>query len=184
MPAPEVGRAGEKSSRRVLPQASAIGCMPGDRRRARWLPRLPARLPWIRHAQIDSSRPRHLAVDQVFEARLAACCQTSRAEVTSPLPTASTDQTHAEPADTTAGERNNGPGHTHSAVKGKKAARLPHERDESPDSGAQPASEQMRLAHDDAASDKAETDRGEVTDTLYQRTLRDAPPGAERDEPG
>jgi len=66
-------------------------------------------------------------------------------------------------------------------VAGRPAPRLPHERDESSDSGAGAPSDVMRRAHDDAVSNKRSTDKGEATDALYQRTLRDSTPGSERD---
>jgi len=63
---------------------------------------------------------------------------------------------------------------THANVKGETAPRLPHERDESSDSGtAAPPNPLMQKAGEDAASGRPSTDRGEVTDELYQRTLRD-----------
>ena len=68
-----------------------------------------------------------------------------------------------------------------STVKGRPAPRLPHERDESSDSGTGAPSEAMRRAHDDAASGKPATDRGEATDAVYRRSLRGKTPGAERD---
>jgi len=73
------------------------------------------------------------------------------------------------------------PSETHTVVKGKQAHRTPNERDESSDSGSAVPSELMHIAHDDAGSAKAETDKGEATDAVYRRTLRDNPPGAERD---
>jgi len=63
---------------------------------------------------------------------------------------------------------------THRNVKGETAPRLPHERDESSDSGtAAPPDPLMQKAGEDAASGRPSTDRGEVTDELYERTLRD-----------
>jgi hypothetical protein len=62
---------------------------------------------------------------------------------------------------------------THRNVKGETAPRLPHERDESSDSGTVTPDPLMRQAGEDAASGRPSTDRGEVTDELYQRTLRD-----------
>lgn len=60
--------------------------------------------------------------------------------------------------------------------------RLPHERDESVDSGQGEPSERMRQAMRDLNSGKRPTDGSEVTDEVYERTLRDDTPGAERDE--
>ena len=59
---------------------------------------------------------------------------------------------------------------------------LPHERDESVDSGQGEPSERMRQAMRDLNSGKRPTDGSEVTDEVYERTLRDDTPGAERDE--
>ena len=71
--------------------------------------------------------------------------------------------------------------HTHAAVKGAKSPRLPHERDESSDSGTGAPTELMHIAHDDAESERRPTDRSEATDDVYRRTLRSTTPGAERD---
>jgi hypothetical protein len=70
---------------------------------------------------------------------------------------------------------------THRNVKGRSAPRGPHERDESSDSGTGAPSELMKQAHDDVVSGKTGTDKGEVTEEVYRRTLRDETPGAERD---
>jgi len=72
-------------------------------------------------------------------------------------------------------------GQTAPNVAGRPAPRLPHERDESSDSGVGAPSDLMRQAHDDATSDKTGTDKGEATDAVYQRNLRDDTPGSERD---
>lgn len=66
-------------------------------------------------------------------------------------------------------------------VAGRPAPRLPHERDESSDSGVGAPTEVMKRAHDDAVSGKSSTDKGEATDAVYRRTLRDDTPGSERD---
>ena len=66
-------------------------------------------------------------------------------------------------------------------VAGRPAPRLPHERDESSDSGVGAPSDLMQRAHDDAESGKTGTDKGEATDAVYRRNLRDATPGSERD---
>ena len=66
-------------------------------------------------------------------------------------------------------------------VKGLPAPRLPHERDESSDSGTGKPSEVMRRAHDDVESGKSGTDKGEATDAVYRRNLRGRTPGTERD---
>jgi len=68
-----------------------------------------------------------------------------------------------------------------STVATRPAPRLPHERDESADSGAGAPSDLMRRAHDDAVSGKTETDKGEATDAVYRRNLRSRTPGSERD---
>lgn len=62
-------------------------------------------------------------------------------------------------------------GSTHSDVDGEVSPRMPHERDESSDSGTRNADPVMEKAAEDVASGKQQTDRGEVTDALYQRTL-------------
>ena len=70
---------------------------------------------------------------------------------------------------------------THSVVNAEPAPRLPHERDESSDSGTGAPSEVIRRAHDDVESGRSPTDRSETTDEVYRRSLRDRVPGAERD---
>ena len=70
---------------------------------------------------------------------------------------------------------------THSNVDGRPAPRLPHERDESSDSGTGTPSEVMRRAHDDVATGKRPTDKSEATDATYRRELRGRTPGRERD---
>jgi len=62
------------------------------------------------------------------------------------------------------------------------APRLPHERDESPDSDQGAPTERMRQAKRDVETGKRPTDRSEATNEVYERTLRDDTPGAERDE--
>ena len=64
-------------------------------------------------------------------------------------------------------------GETHSATEGERSPRLPHERDESSDSGQSEPRDVIRQAHDDIESGKRETDRGEVTDEVYRKTLKD-----------
>ncbi len=66
-------------------------------------------------------------------------------------------------------------------VDGRPSPRLPHERDESSDSGAGAPSEVMRRAHDDVASGKRGTDKGDATDAVYERNFRGRTPGHERD---
>ena len=72
-------------------------------------------------------------------------------------------------------------GKTSPSVAGRPAPRLPHERDESPDSGVGAPSDLMRRAHHDATSGKTGTDKGEATDAVYRRNLRGRTPGNERD---
>jgi len=70
---------------------------------------------------------------------------------------------------------------THRNVKGQTAPREPHERDESSDSGTGAPSDVIRKGHDDVVSGKTGTDKGEATEDVYRRNLRDKTPGAERD---
>ena len=84
-----------------------------------------------------------------------------------------------EPVDTD--EPRGGRGKTLPNVGGRPAPRLPHERDESSDSGTGAPSDVMRRAHDDAVSGKSGSDKGEATDVVYRRNLRDKTPGSERD---
>jgi hypothetical protein len=72
-------------------------------------------------------------------------------------------------------------GKTLPEVAGQSAPRMPHERDESSDSGTGAPSEVVRRGHDDIASGKTGTDKGEATDAVYRRSLRDSTPGKERD---
>ena len=64
---------------------------------------------------------------------------------------------------------------------GERAPRLPHEHDESSDSGTGEPSDLIQTARHDAESNKAPTDRSAETDAVYARTLRGKTPGAERD---
>ena len=61
---------------------------------------------------------------------------------------------------------------TRATVAGERAPRLPHEHDESSDSGTVTPDPLMKQAADDIESGKRPTDRSEVTDALYGRTLR------------
>jgi hypothetical protein len=70
---------------------------------------------------------------------------------------------------------------TRPPVEDRKAHRTPHERDESAGSGTSEPREVMRVAHDDAVSDRSATDRSDTTDEVYRRTLRSDTPGEERD---
>ena len=66
-------------------------------------------------------------------------------------------------------------------VAGRPAPRMPHERDESSDSGTGAPSEVMRRAHDDVVQGKRPTDKSEATDATYNAGLRGKTPGRERD---
>jgi len=70
---------------------------------------------------------------------------------------------------------------THRNVNGRSAPRQPQERDESSDSGTGAPSEIMQKAHDDVVGGRTGTDKGEATEEVYRRTLRDKTPGRERD---
>ncbi len=63
-------------------------------------------------------------------------------------------------------------GNTTAAKDGEKAPRLPHEHDESSDSGTGAPSDVMRQAKEDLDSGKQPTDRGEATDEAYRRQKR------------
>ena len=66
-------------------------------------------------------------------------------------------------------------GTTRTSADGEPAPRLPHEHDESSDSGQSEPRDVIRQAHDDVESGKTETDRGEVTDEVYRKTLKGEP---------
>ena len=72
---------------------------------------------------------------------------------------------------------------THATTHGEPAPRLPHERDESSDSGTGGPSRTGQTAHDDAESAKEATDRSEASDAAYRDNLRGKTPGTERDTP-
>ncbi len=55
------------------------------------------------------------------------------------------------------------------AQDGEKVPRLPHEHDESSDSGTGAPRDVMRQAKKDLDSGKRPTDRGEATDAAYRR---------------
>lgn len=63
-------------------------------------------------------------------------------------------------------------GRTAVAQDGEQAPRLPHEHDESSDSGTSAPRDVMRQAKEDLDSGKQATDRGEATDAAYQRQKR------------
>jgi hypothetical protein len=64
---------------------------------------------------------------------------------------------------------------TRANVEGRSAPRLPHEHDESSDSGTAEPNPVMHEAAKDVARGRPATDRSEVTDELYERTLRNEP---------
>lgn len=90
-------------------------------------------------------------------------------------PPASPGDADATPSPGTARRSN-----TRASVDGTASPRMPHERDESSDSGTGAPSEVMHIAHDDAESDKVATDKSEETNAAYDR-LRPKAPGKERD---
>jgi len=70
---------------------------------------------------------------------------------------------------------------THASVFGQSAPRMPHERDESSDSGTGAPSDVVERAREDVEDGKTATDKSEATEEVYRRSLRDRTPGAERD---
>ena len=60
-----------------------------------------------------------------------------------------------------------GPSATHAVVKGEVAPRLPHERDESSDSGTGEPSELMQKAADDVRKGRTDEPRGPETQRHY-----------------
>ena len=70
---------------------------------------------------------------------------------------------------------------TKADVDGRPAPRLPHERDESSDTGTGAPSELMHRARKDVEHGKRPTDKGEATDATYNGGLRGPTPGRERD---
>ena len=69
---------------------------------------------------------------------------------------------------------------TRSSVNGESSPRLPHEKDESMDTGVAAPDDFMRTAKRDADGPKLPTDKSEETDATYA-TLRGRIPGSERD---
>jgi hypothetical protein len=61
---------------------------------------------------------------------------------------------------------------THSQINGEHVPRMPHERDESSDSGRTAPRDIMKQAQEDAESDKVDTSRAEATDQAYGDNLR------------
>ena len=101
------------------------------------------------------------------------------------MKTASTGTAEGSNDDELNGSGDDHPGgtsHTRTRIAGEPSPRMPHERDESSDSGTGIADERMRLAHDDAESNKKPTDRSEATNVAYEG-LRGEVPGPERDRP-
>jgi hypothetical protein len=64
------------------------------------------------------------------------------------------------------------PSSTHSDVMGEVSPRLPHEHDESSDSGSRNPDPVIEQAAKDVQSGKQQTDKGETTDQVYQKNLR------------
>ena len=65
-------------------------------------------------------------------------------------------------------------GTTRTAVEGEPAPRLPHERDESADSGRSAPREIIRQAQRDVEAGRVDTDRGPPADDAY-RKQKEAP---------
>lgn len=63
-------------------------------------------------------------------------------------------------------------GTTRAAIDGKRAPRLPHERDESSDSASGPPRDVVRQAGEDIENGLVDTDRGPVTDAVYRKSLK------------
>ncbi len=76
-----------------------------------------------------------------------------------------------------------GPGATHAVVDGEVAPRLPHERDESSDSGTGAPTERMRRAAQDVNDGHADVPRGPATQEHYSELTEDAQVQA-KTEPG
>ncbi len=60
-------------------------------------------------------------------------------------------------------------GKTRAAIEGEAVPRLPHERDESSDSGRSPPREIIRKAKQDVDAGRVDTDRGPPADAAYQK---------------
>jgi hypothetical protein len=67
-----------------------------------------------------------------------------------------------------------GPSATHMVVEGETPMRLPHERDESSDSGTRAPTEEMRLAAADAEAGQSDPPRGPQTQRRYSELTEDA----------
>ena len=76
---------------------------------------------------------------------------------------------------TTPADHPAGRSQTKTSVKGEPSPRLPHERDESSDSGTRRPDGLTKKAHDDAESDRVATDRSEETNATYEGLRRAKP---------
>lgn len=85
--------------------------------------------------------------------------------MTSPSPSNSKDSGGRVPPVVERGAH--GPGATHAVVKGETAPRLPHERDESADSGTREPDEIMKKAAEDMRKGAVDTVRGPATQKHY-----------------
>jgi hypothetical protein len=73
------------------------------------------------------------------------------------------------------------PGGTRPDAKGEAAPRLPHERDESSDSGTGPPSEVMEHAADDVQKGRTDEPRGPETQKRYSELTDEASEAPKRD---
>lgn len=85
--------------------------------------------------------------------------------MTNPSPASSKDSAGAVPPVVEPGAH--GPGGTHAVVKGETAPRLPHERDESADSGTREPDDIMKKAADDMDKGAVDRVRGPATQKHY-----------------
>ena len=69
---------------------------------------------------------------------------------------------------TTPADHPPGRSQTTASVQGEPSPRLPHERDESSDSGVRAPDGLMKKAHDDAESERVATDRSEESNAAYE----------------
>jgi hypothetical protein len=75
-----------------------------------------------------------------------------------------------------------GPSATKPAVKGEPAPRLPHERDESSDSGTGEPTERMEKAADDVRRGRQDEPRGPETQRRYSDLTQEAQQGAKSND--
>lgn len=68
------------------------------------------------------------------------------------------------------------PSGTHAAVKGEASPRLPHERDESSDSGTVAPSQVMHKAADDVEEGRVDAPRGPSSQQRYSELTEEAAP--------